>query len=91
MVVEWLKQNAKPTDEILINYEDVPLMFYLPNPIRGGVAAFRVEDDSKSPPEFVVLRQSVRSTLASLPPRAPTLFLEAVPLEAPGRALGKQS
>lgn len=60
MVVEWLKQNAKPTDEILINYEDVPLMFYLPNPIRGGVAAFRVEDDSKSPPEFLILRQSVR-------------------------------
>jgi hypothetical protein len=60
MVVEWLRQNSKPTDEILINYEDVPLMFYLPNPIRGGVAAFRVEDDSKSPPEFVILRQSVR-------------------------------
>ncbi len=59
MVVEWLKQNAAPTDEILINYEDVPLMFYLPNPIRGGVAAFRVEDDSKSPPDFVVLRRSV--------------------------------
>jgi len=59
-VVEWLRQNAKPSDEILINYEDVPLMFYLPNPIRGGVAAFRVEDDSKSPPEFLILRQSVR-------------------------------
>ena len=60
IVIDWLKQNAAPTDEILINYEDVPLMFYLPNPIRGGVAAFRAEDDAKMPPEFVVLRRSVK-------------------------------
>jgi hypothetical protein len=59
LVVEWLKRNAAPTDEILINYEDLPLMFYLPNPIRGGVAAFRVEDDAKGPPRFAVLRYSV--------------------------------
>ena len=58
-VIEWLKQNAAPSDEILINYEDAPLMFYLPNPVRGGIAAFRVEDDSKGPPEFIVLRRSV--------------------------------
>ena len=37
--------NAAPNDEILINYEDIPLMYYLPNPIRGGISAFRVEDD----------------------------------------------
>ena len=59
LVADWLKQNASPDDEILINYEDIPLMFYLPNPIRGGVAAFRVEDDAKRPPDFVVLRRSV--------------------------------
>jgi len=59
IVIEWLRDHAAPTDEILINYEDVPLMFYLPNPIRGGMAAFRVEDDTKTPPEFVVLRRSV--------------------------------
>jgi len=57
-VIDWLKQNAKSSDEILINYEDVPLMFYLPNPIRGGIPAFRVEDDSKKPPDFVALRRS---------------------------------
>jgi hypothetical protein len=57
IVAEWLKQNAAPTDEILINYEDVPLMYYLPNPIRGGVPAFRAEDDAKTPPRFVVLRR----------------------------------
>ena len=57
-VIDWLKQNAKSSDEILINYEDIPLMFYLPNPIRGGIAVFRAEDDSKKPPDFVVLRRS---------------------------------
>ncbi len=56
LVVEWLQRNAAPTDEILINYEDMPLMFYLPNPIRGGVPAFRVEDDSNEPPRFAVMR-----------------------------------
>ena len=60
MVIEWLRANARPTDEILINYEDIPLMYYLPNPVRGGIAAFRVEDDAKGPPEFLVLRRSVR-------------------------------
>ena len=55
-VIAWLKANAKPSDEILINYEDVPLMYYLPNPIRGGIAAFRVEDDSVAPPRFLVFR-----------------------------------
>ncbi len=59
LVIDWLKQSAAPDDEILINYEDIPLMFYLPNPIRGGIPAFRVEDDAKRPPDFVVLRMSV--------------------------------
>ena len=58
-VIEWLAHNAKPDDEILINYEDIPLMFYLPNPIRGGISAFRVEDDARRPPDFIVLRHSV--------------------------------
>jgi len=58
LVIEWLRRHAAPTDEILINYEDIPLMFYLPNPIRGGIAAFRVEDDSHGPPAFAILRRS---------------------------------
>ena len=58
-VIEWLGENTAPTDEILINYEDVPLMFYLPNPIRGGIAAFRAEDDAKTPPNVLVMRRSV--------------------------------
>lgn len=59
IVIDWLRENAAPDDEILINYEDLPLVYYLPNPIRGGIAAFRVEDES-SVPAFVVLRRSVR-------------------------------
>ena len=59
LVIDWLRKNAAPKDEILINYEDIPLMYYLPNPIRGGIATFRVEDDSKTAPRFVVLRRSV--------------------------------
>jgi hypothetical protein len=58
-VVDWLRQHAAATDEILVNYEDAPLMYYLPNPIRGGVAAFRAEDESHGPPRFAVLRRSV--------------------------------
>jgi hypothetical protein len=59
IAIDWLKQNTVPTDEILINYEDLPLMFYLPNPIRGGLGAFRVEDESKNPPGVLVMRHSV--------------------------------
>jgi hypothetical protein len=59
LVIDWLRKNAAPTDEILINYEDFPLMYYLPNPIRGGIATFRVEDDARTPPRFLVLRRSV--------------------------------
>jgi hypothetical protein len=59
LVAEWLKRNAAASDEILINYEDLPLMYYLTNPIRGGIAAFRAEDDTRTAPRFLVLRQSV--------------------------------
>jgi hypothetical protein len=59
LVAEWLKRNAAASDEILINYEDLPLMYYLPNPIRGGIVAFRVEDDARTAPRFLVLRKSV--------------------------------
>ena len=60
ILIEWLAAHAAPGDEILINYEDAPLMYYLPNPIRGGIAAFRVEDDSTAPPRFAALRRSVK-------------------------------
>jgi hypothetical protein len=59
LVIEWLKMNAAPADEILITYEDLPLVFYLPNPIRGGIGAFRVTDDVKAQPKYAILRPSV--------------------------------
>jgi hypothetical protein len=34
-------------------------MFYTDAAVRGGIAAFRVEDRTRPPPRFVVLRQSV--------------------------------
>jgi hypothetical protein len=59
IVIEWLAENAAPADEILVNYEDLPMMYYLPNRIRGGVASFRAEDDAVVPPRFVILRRTV--------------------------------
>jgi hypothetical protein len=59
LVIEWLEKNSSPSDEILVNYEDLPMMYYLPNLIRGGIVAFRAEDDRTTPPRFVVLRRTV--------------------------------
>ncbi|MBN2512649.1 MAG: hypothetical protein JXB18_06895, partial [Sedimentisphaerales bacterium] len=58
LTIEALKRVASPQDEILINYEDIPLMFYTDYRIRGGIPAFRVEDAS-SAPRFLIYRQSV--------------------------------
>lgn len=89
LVVEWLKQNAAPTDEILINYEDVPLMYYLPNPIRGGIAAFRAEDDAKAPPRFAILRRSVPFVHWPVFQREMDRYQwEPVPLKAPDLVWG---
>ena len=56
--IERIKTIIQPNDEILVNYEDIPFMFYTDNPIRGGVPCFRVEDRS-STPRFMVIRRSV--------------------------------
>ena len=58
-VIEVLAPMLRPGDEILVNYEDIPFMFYTHARIRGGVAAFRVEDETASPPRFLVLRRTV--------------------------------
>jgi len=60
--IEYLKPLLKPEDEILVNYEDVPWMFYVPNRIRGGIPAFRALDDHAPPPRFVVYRRTVTFT-----------------------------
>jgi len=57
-LVALLQRRIRPDDEVLINYEDIPLMFYLDHPIRGGMAGFRVNDKSQPPPRFVVITES---------------------------------
>ena len=57
--IEAIRPLLRPEDEILVNYEDVPFMFYTDARVRGGVAAFRVEDHSVPPPRFLVIRKSV--------------------------------
>jgi hypothetical protein len=59
LVIEAVAARLRPGDEVLVNYEDVPFMFYTDARVRGGVAAFRVEDRSAPPPRFLVLRRSV--------------------------------
>jgi hypothetical protein len=58
--VEALARVASSGDEVLINYEDIPLMFYTDYRIRGGIPCFRVEDSSRGPARFLVLRRSVK-------------------------------
>jgi len=51
-------RRLQPGDEVLVNYEDLPFVFYTDARVRGGIAAFRAEDRS-GPPRFLVLRRSV--------------------------------
>lgn len=67
IAVEWLRHSTGPDDPILINYEDLPLIYYLPNPVRGGIAGFRVEGQI-TPPAVTILRRT-----ASFTPEAPFL------------------
>jgi hypothetical protein len=59
LTVEALARVVSAGDEVLINYEDIPLMFYTDCRIRGGIPCFRVEDSSQGPPRFLVYRRSV--------------------------------
>ena len=89
LVIDWLRKNAAPTDEILINYEDYPLMYYLPNPIRGGIATFRVEDDAKTPPRFLILRHAADFVHWNVFKREKERYKwEVVPLKAPDMQWG---
>jgi hypothetical protein len=62
LTVEALARVASPGDEILVNYEDIPLMFYTDYRIRGGIPCFRVEDPSR-PPRFLIFRPSAASVV----------------------------
>ena len=76
--------TAEPSSAALRRYEDFPLMYYLPNPIRGGIATFRAEDDARTPPAFVVLRRSVPFVHKEVFDREVKRYLwQQVPLRAP--------
>jgi len=84
LVIEWLAKNSDPADEILVNYEDLPMMYYLPNRIRGGVDSFRAEDDASVPPRFVVLRRTVPFVTWSVYKReVERYYWTPVPVKAP--------
>jgi 4-amino-4-deoxy-L-arabinose transferase-like glycosyltransferase len=57
--VEWVASRARPGDEVLVSYEDIPFMFYTDLPVRGGVPCFRVEDRSSAPARFFVVRKNL--------------------------------
>ena len=59
LVIDAIAPLLRAGDEILVNYEDIPFMFYTDARVRGGVAAFRVEDRHAPPPRFLVIRFSV--------------------------------
>lgn len=59
LAIDAIAPALRPGDEILVNYEDIPFMFYTGARVRGGVAAFRAEDRQAPPPRFLVLRRSV--------------------------------
>ncbi len=62
--VEFLRQRLKPGEEVLCNYEDLPLIFYLQNRVRGGISCFRVTDAGNV--RFAVYRRSVYFCHASI-------------------------
>lgn len=59
--IEWARSAASTGDEILVNYEDIPFMFYTDFTIRGGIAAFRVREPDAAP-RLAVLRRSAGFT-----------------------------
>lgn len=83
-VIETIAPRLREGDEILVNYEDIPFMFYTGARVRGGIPAFRLEDRTAPPPRFLVIRRSVsfvhwkaferewgRSTWREIPTGAP--------------------
>jgi hypothetical protein len=57
-VIEWARERGEPGDEILVTYEDAPFIYYTDFRVRGGIAAFRVLDESGTPPRLAVLRHA---------------------------------
>ena len=56
-IVDYMQLHAAPQDVIAANYGDLPLKYYLPNRVIGGLTG---EDLARQPlPEWIVLRQYI--------------------------------
>jgi hypothetical protein len=78
--IEHLNAHADPGDTILVNYEDLPLVYHTRLVVRGGLTNFGL--DGIGTPEWVLVRRSV----AGFEPYAAVLAsgaYEAIPLRAP--------
>lgn len=62
-VINVLGPMLRPGDEVLINYEDLPLLFHTDAIVRGGLARFRSDDRSAPPPRFLIIRPNIVSAL----------------------------
>ncbi len=54
-IVKYLKTHSQPEDVILSNIGDMPLKYYLPNRVVGGLAGENLEEFTA--PEWVILRK----------------------------------
>jgi len=84
LTVEFLRAHLQPQDEVLINYEDIPLMFYLGNHVRGGIQCFRLDDLESPPPRYVLIRMRPRICHRSAYDEAfSRLAVRRLPFDAP--------
>ena len=65
-LIAALRPLLRPEDEILVNGEDIPLMFYTGNRIRGGMSGFRIDDPDSGPPRFLIIRREVGGSAGSV-------------------------
>jgi hypothetical protein len=57
-IVKYLQAHSQPEDVILSNIGDMPLKYYLPNRVIGGLAGEQL--DEVAAPEWVILRKHAR-------------------------------
>jgi hypothetical protein len=65
-LVGFLAANAQPGQTVAVNYEDLPLMFYTPQRVLGGLGLHGLGKDSR--PDWIIDRQygPYRDLLATL-------------------------
>ncbi len=84
VVIAYLEERLEPGDEVLINYEDNPVMFYTGARVRGGIPGFRIDAADGVAPRFAILRRS--ATFSTVEPVARAILRQRwveVPVRAP--------